>query len=780
MTCRLPVIFVTALWAVAAVAAGPPSVESHFPPCARRGEATVINLSGARLDGLREVAFYGQGISVESIQPTGTGSCKVTVRVAQDAPLGPNPFRARGDDGYSVLKLLHVVALPVVALAENEATGSNPKALVSDCCITGVLAEGEVHRFSVNLRKGQRIVAEAVGMRAGNAFLDTHLELLSPSGKIVAQGDDSPFCAQDALIEVVAVEDGPHKVALREANLGGADNAAYMLHVGAFPRPRIVSPLGARPGEKVTFRYTDTTGLHQPQATMPASPVGTFALHLSDTFGTAPTPNPIRVTEHPVVEETESKQPASPVPVAFHGVVSQAGEIDSRFFTAKKGNMLLVEVWAQRLGTSLEPVLEVADQEGRVLVASDDDDGHDPRARFLVPADGTYCARIRDQRGQGSAFHAYRVEVGPLVSPLHCFLPRPNKLSQERQSVLVPSGNRTLVIFGVRRGDLTGETVVTGANLPSGLKATFEPARPGEFRIPCLFEAPVGANPAGSLAQFSVAHGGNNRGGFKQFVDLVSESADTLYRGIETDRLAVAVGLPAPVSIELDTPRAALPVDGTIVIKARIKRSPPFDGAVEVLVPFLPAWVEGPDVVKIAAGKSEAEIVLTALPEAVPATWPLVVEAKPLDGSSGRVASSFVPLKIVPPLMTSPALNLVAEQGGSARFQMPLSPQGSAHAGTAALLEMPPRVSTPAAAVPAGGRIAALDATVAKDGPVGHHRNIVCGVSMVINGEKVTQFVARGSTLKIEPPGTRAVGPDGKPLSRLDQLRAKAAEKTKP
>jgi len=69
---------------------------------------------------------------------------------------------------------------------------------------------------------------------------------------------------------------------------------------------------------------------------------------------------------------------------------------------------------------------------------------------------------------------------------------------------------------------------------------------------------------------------------------------------------------------------------------------------------------------------------------------------------------------------------------------------------------------------------------VAKDGPVGQHRNIVCGVSMVINGEKVTQFVARGSTLKIEPPGTRAVGPDGKPLSRLDQLRAKAAEKTKP
>ena len=200
MTCRLPVIFVTALWAVAAVAAGPPSVESHFPPCARRGESTVINLSGARLDALREVAFYGQGISVESIQPIGTGSCKVTVHVAQDAPLGPNPFRARGDDGYSVLRLLHIVALPVIALTEDEATGSNPKALVSDSCITGVLAEGQVHRFSVNLRKGQRIVAEAVGMRAGNAFLDTHLELLSPSGKIVAQGDDSPFCAQDALI----------------------------------------------------------------------------------------------------------------------------------------------------------------------------------------------------------------------------------------------------------------------------------------------------------------------------------------------------------------------------------------------------------------------------------------------------------------------------------------------------------------------------------------------------------------------------------------------------
>ncbi len=780
MTCRLPALLVAVLSTVGAVAADPPSVESHFPPCARRGETTVIKLSGARLDALREIVFYGSGISVERIEPTGAGLCKVTLRVAADAPLGPNPFRARNDDGHSVLRLVHVVSLPVIALGEEEATGSTPKTLLNDCCVAGVLAEGEIHRFSVNMRKGQRIAAEAVGMRAGNAFLDTYLELIAPSGKEVAHADDSSFSAQDAVLEAVAAEDGIHQILLRDSNLGGSDNAAYMLHVGAFPRPRIVSPLGARPGEKVTFRYTDTMGLHQIQASMPPTPVGTFGLHLNDSQGVAPTPNLIRVTEHPVAEETQGQQTALAVPVAFHGLVGQPGEIDTRLFKAKKGEMLLVEAWAQRLGTALEPILEIADQEGRVLVASDDDDGHDPRARFLVPADGIYAVRIRDQRGQGSPSHAYRVEVGPISPPLYGFLPRPNKLSQERQSVVVPVGNRTLVVFGVRRGDLSGEITMNSENLPSGLKATSEPARPGDFRIPCLFEASAEAQPAGSLSRFGVVHAGKERGGFRQMIDLVAESADTLYRGIETDRLAVAIGTRAGVAVDVEAPRTGLPVDGTLTIRVRIERSQGFTGAVEVLLPYLPAWVEGPDVVKIASGKSEAEIVLTALPAALPATWPLVVEAKPLDGSSSRVASSFVPLKIVPPLMTSPALDLVAEQGGSARFQLPMNPRGSAHPGTASLLELPPRVNASASAIPSGGKSAILDATVAKDGPVGQHRNIVCGVAMVINGEKVTQFVARGSTLKIESAGIRTVGPDGKPLSRLEQLRAKAAEKTKP
>jgi hypothetical protein len=79
-----------------------------------------------------------------------------------------------------------------------------------------------------------------------------------------------------------------------------------------------------------------------------------------------------------------------------------------------------------------------------------------------------------------------------------------------------------------------------------------------------------------------------------------------------------------------------------------------------------------------------------------------------------------------------------------------------------------------------GAGAVATETVVAADGPVGEHRNIVCAISMMIAGEKVTQYVARGTTLRIEPPGSIAIGPDGRPLSRLDQLRAKSPAKPMP
>lgn len=759
--------------------ASPPSVESVFPACGRRGDKVVVKLSGARLDTVREIAFYKPGLSVESIGSDGQGSCRVTIAVSPDAPLGPVPMRARGDDGYSSLHLFHVVSLPVVALAENEASGKTPKALKGDCCVAGILAEGEVHRFAITLRKGERLVAEAVGIRAGAAFLDTHLELVSPSGKPLAVADDSPQSAQDAVLEAAAQEDGAHVLVLREANLGGSDNGFYMLHVGGFPRPMRVSPPGGRPGEKTAFQFNDIRGSRALESTLPASFSGTHNLYLSDSSGTSPTPNPVRVTNHAVYEESAGNLRAPEAPVAFHGLISAPGQTDTRPFTARKGQVLLVEAWARRLGSPLEPVMEITDSAGRQLSASDDDEGHDSRIRFEVPAEGAYSLKIRDQRGQGGPDHFYRVEVGPDAATLACFLPRPNRLSQERQTVLIPSGGRALVILGARRGDLGGEVALTASELPAGVKVISYPARAGEFRIPCLMEAAAGTKPRGALARLGVTHAGGQQGGFLQTVDLVAESADTLYQGVELDRLAVAVGNPSPVSVELDAPRAGLPVDGAITLRAKVTRSEGFTGAVELLIPLLPAWVEGPEIVKVPAGKTAAEFELTALPGAIPGEFPLAIEARALERGSARVCSRFVPLRVVPRLVESPPVNLVARQGGKAPVMLPMKP-GLPYSGTARLLELPPRVTAAEAPLNGGAAAVPTEAVVAADGPVGEHRNIVCAISMAIGGEKVTQYVARGTTLRIEPPGSSAIGPDGRPLSRLEQLRAKSPDKPMP
>jgi len=107
------------------------------------------------------------------------------------------------------------------------------------------------------------------------------------------------------------------------------------------------------------------------------------------------------------------------LPVAVDGNCEELS-FDYYAFKAKKGQRVSVEVVANRLGSSLDPVVRVLDAAGKELAYCDDDAaaGSDSRVSFTSPATGRYIIELRDIGYQGGSKYRYRLRVGnfPLVS----------------------------------------------------------------------------------------------------------------------------------------------------------------------------------------------------------------------------------------------------------------------------------------------------------------------------------------------------------------------------
>jgi len=85
---------------------------------------------------------------------------------------------------------------------------------------------------------------------------------------------------------------------------------------------------------------------------------------------------------------------------------------------AEKGAALTLDVWARRLGSRLDPLLEVFDAGGREIVVSDDEPGLDGdcRVSFEMPAGGPCEVRLRDATFSGGGQSFFRLRVGSFIA----------------------------------------------------------------------------------------------------------------------------------------------------------------------------------------------------------------------------------------------------------------------------------------------------------------------------------------------------------------------------
>jgi hypothetical protein len=793
--CRVLVALLTlALWTSARAAT--PQIDLITPPGAQRGTEVDVVVAGPRLADAKGILFYAPGIQVKNLAVLADKTVKARLAIAPDCPLGPCALRLQTASGISNLVTFSVGALPEINEVEPNNDFNKPQKINLNTTVNGVVENEDVDYFSVEAKKGQRIAVEIEGLRLGETFFDPYVAIMDANRFILAAADDTPLVFQDCACSIVAPQDGHYVIQVRESAFGGSAQCHYRLHVGTFPRPLAVYPLGGKLGQSLEVRWLgDAGGPWTQKVTLPAVPQPRFALLAQDGQGVASSPNPFRLSAIENVMEVEpnnkpEQATAFTAPAAINGVIGEPGDVDYFVFSAKKGQVFDVRVFARSLRTPLDSILSIARLKGSVIASNDDSTGPDSYIRFTAPEDDRYVVSITDQMGRGGPEYVYRMEVTPVEPRLTMGLPE--RVTFVDVVVAVPRGNRTAVLVSSQREDFGGDVAVAFQGLPSGMTGQTGTITADQNTIPVLLTAAADAPVAAALVDVVGSHKEGTRtieGHLSQRTSLIRGDNNREVWNHYTDRMATAVTDPVPFHVEIVPPKVPLVQNGSMGLKVVATRDANFKAPIVLRLLYSPPGVSMPDAVIIPEGQSAAVIPLTADAGAVVRRWKIAVLGESTVGDGPRVVSSqLIDLEVAEPLFRFAFQAAFVDQGQRtslvAKIEKNRPFDGPA---TVELLGLPNEVTSQPKEITKDSTEVVFPIATTANSPPGLHKTLLCRAVVKSQGEPITHLLAGGELRIQKPPPPKAAAtakpvptpppqpiaqlPAQKTLSRLEQLR---------
>jgi Bacterial pre-peptidase C-terminal domain len=755
----------TFLFCCAAPAASP-HLADISPTGGQRGTELALRFKGERLEDAEEVLCYEPGIEVLKLNTVTNKLVEAKVKIAADCALGEHHLRLRTASGVSELRTFLVGPFPVEAEVEPNNDAAHAQHITLNATVTGVIQNEDVDCFSVEATKGQRLSAEVEGMRLGRGVFDPRLIVQDASGKVLADVDDTWLAMQDPFVSFVAPHDGKYIVQLREVTYGGSDDCDYRLHVGTFPRPVSVFPLGGQAGQNVVFTfYSEATGSFTNAIKLPASPQEKFGVFASLDGQPAPTPNWIRVSTFPNILANDSnhdRQHAATAaiapPMAFNGILARKDQEDWFRFRAAKGQPLVVSAYARRLRSPLDSVIEVFDANGHSLASNDDADGVDSELKFTPSETTNYFVRIRDTLGQGGPDFTYRLEVTHAAPRLTVKIPEVSRNdTQSRQWIAVPRGNRVATLVSVKRANYQADVRFRIDGLPPGVTMLADALPSGIDAMPVVFEAAPDAPIGGKLLDLEAVGTtatGPIHGLFHQEVELVDGPNNTSYYITGVDKLCVAVVKEAPFKLHIVEPQVPLVQAGSMQLEVAVERAPGFDEPIELQMLWNPPGVSSQSEATIPKGATNITYQLNAGGSAEAKRWKITVLGHAtIDGGAIYASSQPAELNVASPFLSGKIETAWVNPGHPGKLVVDLQ-QTRRFEGKAAirLCGLPEKVSAPERQISADDKEVQFDLTVDPKCPTGPCRNLFCAVDVKQNGQVIPHTIATGGVLRVVPP----------------------------
>jgi hypothetical protein len=748
--------------------AASPQLSAFNPAGIQRGADTDVTISGQRLQDARGLLVYTPGIQVLSMQPLDPGHLRARLRVLPDSPLGEHEVRVWTATGITEMLPLYVGPFPNVACSGSNHIVAHAQPVPLNCTVNGVIQNEEIDYYSVQAKKGDRITAEVEGMRLGRDMFDPWAAILDASGRQLAADDDNTLLLQDPLVSIIAPADGKYLVSVRESTWGGSSTSLYRLHIGNFPQPYVVYPSGGPVGKALPVTFLgDVKGPMAATIQLPPVPGLLFPATVSDNGLVNPAVLPMRVSPFPNVlaqspdNDAAHATPGPPPPVAFNGIITRPRESDFFRFHATRGQALDITVYARQLRSPLDSVLDVWNAKGGHLASNDDSIGLDSYLRFNVPADGDYCVSVRDQLFRGGPNFVYRVEAVPVVPDISFTMPEIVKNSQERQTIVVPRGNRYATMLRMKRDSFDGPFQLNLPSLPPGV--TLQTGSAAGDMIPVIFlaqpDAPVSATLTDVLARPADATQ-HPESGYAQTVELIhGPPNDYPYLVTNISRLALSVAEEAPFQIDLVPPVVPILEDGQGSLRVTAIRKPGFTGAINVSMLYNPPGVSSQAVVTIPAGQTSVDLPINASGDAKTKTWQIAVIGS-ADAGQGSVwtSSMLAPLTVSKPFFYGQIDRSNAVQGDPVAITCHLN-QNLPFDGPATLrlMGLPTKVMAPDVIVTSSDTQALFNVTTDPTTPAGQHKDLFCQITVEKSGVKMVANTAFGGVLRIDPAAKKEV-----------------------
>lgn len=803
---KLALSILLALSAIAS-AGFSPVLDLISPRGGQRGTELEITFSGQRLGDAVEILSFDAGITFSDLKAKDDKQVTVKASIAPDARLGEYSMRLRTAGGITILKSFFVGQFPTIDEVEPNSQFDRAQKIELNHTVAGVIKSEDEDYYLVSLKKGQRISVEVEGMRLGRTMFDTYIAILDPKRFEIASSDDTALLRTDSFVSTVAPEDGDYRVLIREAAYEGSDACQYRLHIGNFPRPKAIYPLGGQPGETLEFTfYGDPSGPIKKTVTLPNQLSSPYPIYPDHDGLSAPSPHWVTISPIAHVEESgdhhvrENALSLPPIPSAAHGILSEAQKSDWYRFTAKKDDALILQMIARELRTPVDSVLNLYDAKGKRL-GGNDDTGGSPDSKFpwTCPSDGEYFIQVSDQLKRGGEDFSYRLEINRKSPSITASLPTVERNnSQKWKTFSVAKGNRYAAVVNVAKENVACDVAFNAESLPPGITMHRPVVSKNVTSFPVIFEASADAPLASSLASFHVKAAGDQApdlsGLLRDTIGHIEINNQGTYHGVTLDRVAMAVVHEMPFKIDLETPAVPIVKDGIIQLKVKATRTPEYKEPITVRFLWSPPGISAPVTIDIPGDQSEAVYELNANAEAATGEWPVCVLAE-ANTPTGPVllSSGFITLIVAEP-MVAMSFDIAATEQGKPISMIGKVEKHQDFEGSASveLIGLPHGVTTAPQTFNKDQTEVTFPLEVAADAAVGKHNALFCRISVPLHGGNVVHQTAKGSTLRVdkptappapladagksqEKPAAPTPAPAGeKPLSRLEQLRKNA------
>ncbi len=521
-----------------------PRVNNVFPVGAQAGTTVEVAVVGFDLDEPTGLLFSHPGIKGEFVEPKepppdpkkkappkkkadplGKGPHQFQVAIAANVPPGTYDVRVVGKWGVSNPRAFVIGDRPEIK--EKEPNNDVPEAQKIDIgtTVNGVISNPtDVDYTMFSGKQGQRVLISCLA-----AAIDSKarplVEVYTATGHKIAMSRS--YRDGDALADAVLPADGDYLIRLVEfTHQSGSADHVYRLTVGTAPWIDAVYPAAIEFGKpaQVTL-YGRNLPNGQPSefaidgrvlekavvtVTPPKEAAAAQRLALRDRIdprqslqdgfeyritGPGGTSNPVPIfftREKAVVKKNtggttaETAEPI-PAPCEVAGMLHRRGDRDWYSFEAKKGDVLLIELAGERIGSIADFYFTVHNpaNKNQMMSPEQDDDNDslhpfefytrtsDPQAfRFTAPADGKYLIGVgcRESTYLYGPPTAYCLRVAPPKPDFRVVI-KPYSRSYQTGSAGRQESNEAYEVYVHRIDGCNAAITVTAEGLPAGVTA---------------------------------------------------------------------------------------------------------------------------------------------------------------------------------------------------------------------------------------------------------------------------------------------------------------------